>query len=53
MSLLQINAQTDSMKFEKEIKEEQEQKKRDAEEAKLRKAAFKEKASVFKAALDS
>ena len=35
-------------KFEQEIKEEQERKKQEEEEAKARRAAFKEKASIFK-----
>ena len=34
-------------KFENEIKEEQERKKAEAEEAKRRRAAFKEKANMF------
>jgi len=34
-------------KFEREIREEQEQRKKEDEEKKLRKAAFKEKATVF------
>lgn len=42
-----IDAQTREMKFENEIKEEQEEKKKMAEEARERKKAFKEKASMF------
>ena len=46
---LQINQQTASMKFEEEIKGEQEQRKQEAEERKQRKAAFKDKANFFQA----
>lgn len=44
-----INEQTASKKFEEEIKQEQEQRKVEAEEAKKRKAAFKDKANFFQA----
>ncbi|BFZ23583.1 hypothetical protein BsWGS_26622 [Bradybaena similaris] len=42
-----IEQQTECSKFEREIREEQEEKKRLAEEAKERKKAFLEKASIF------
>lgn len=42
-----VKAQTDSAKFEKEIKEEQEKKKEEAEQRAQRRAEFKEKASMF------
>ena len=43
----QIEQQTSGKKFEEEIKEEQEQRKKDAVVAKERKAAFKDKANFF------
>ena len=43
-----VKEQTSAAKFEQEIKEEQERKKREAEESAQRRAAFKEKASMFK-----
>ena len=43
----QINAVGAESKFDKEIKEEQEEKRRKNEEARERKAAFKEKATLF------
>ena len=49
MIFCQINQQTASKKFEEEIKQEQEQRKVEAEEAKKRKAAFKDKANFFQA----
>eukprot|EP00118_Oscarella_pearsei_P025602 m.308448 g.308448 ORF g.308448 m.308448 type:complete len:186 (+) comp44023_c0_seq1:66-623(+) len=42
-----VAEQTKGAKFEKEIKEEQEKKQKEAEEKQARKAAFKEKASLF------
>ena len=43
-----VKQQTDAAKFENEIKAEQEKKRIEAEEAAQRRAAFKEKASIFK-----
>ncbi|XP_071476915.1 EF-hand domain-containing protein D2-like [Diadema antillarum] len=43
-----IQQQTQENKFMQEILDEQEQKKREAEEAKIRRQQFKEKAAVFK-----
>jgi len=37
----------ENAKFEREIREEQEERKRQEEEKKVRKAAFKEKATLF------
>lgn len=48
-----INAQTAHLKFEQEIKDEQEQRRIEAEEAKVRKAAFKDKAKFFKEQADA
>jgi Ca2+-binding EF-hand superfamily protein len=45
-----IEKQSESCKFEREIREEQEEKKKQLEDAKERKKAFKEKAGVFKQA---
>lgn len=45
---MQIGELNANSKFEKEIRDEQEERRREEEEKKLRKAAFKEKATVFK-----
>ena len=44
---LQINQQSQSNKFEAEIRAEQEEKRRQAEEKKQRRAEFKSKAAMF------
>lgn len=44
----QVQAISESNRFEAEIREEQEAKKREAEEQKRRRAAFLEKQSAFK-----
>lgn len=44
----QVQAISESNRFEAEIRQEQEAKKREAEEQKRRRAAFKEKQSAFK-----
>ncbi len=45
--LMQVKEQTNGAKFEKEIRAEQEKKKQELHEAKLRKQAFKDKAAAF------
>jgi len=44
---VQIDLLNENTKFEREIREEQEDRKREEEEKKVRKAAFKEKATLF------
>lgn len=48
VSLLQVHAISESNRFEAEIRQEQEAKKKNAEEQKQRRAAFKELQSAFK-----